>query len=378
MQFEITDRAAIAFCHEFYKAIASGQPVDAACARGRLALLGEGNDVEWGTPVLYLRAPNGRVFDVAADAVEPPVLPRKTTPAPRRRWPFIAGGVAAALLGLVAFLAFRPDPEPSPTDTTPVETTVASQTSTPSETVPSGTAAAGILRAATPPTIDGEDAEWAALPGAVITSVLHCGTAAWSGAADYEANWRLAWDDENLYLLATVTDDIGVRTPAATSAILRGDTITISMGTGPGQRDRAIVGDGFATCPERGSSRDLPDPGEPGAPTESDFHLAFIPDENEVATWFVQGGEEPPFTGAIDPSAITAEAVELGGGSFRLEATVPWEAIGLSGPPDELALRLEGRDEDGEAAGHDTLVSNAPGSVTKNTTTWVVLPLLED
>ena len=46
-----------------------GHPIDAACSRARLALLGEGNDVEWGTPVLYLRAPNGRVFDVAAGAV---------------------------------------------------------------------------------------------------------------------------------------------------------------------------------------------------------------------------------------------------------------------------------------------------------------------
>jgi hypothetical protein len=113
-------------------------------------------------------------------------------------------------------------------------------------------------------------------------------------------------------------------------------------------------------------------------PTESDFHLALIPDENEVATWFVQGGGQPPFVGAIDASAITVEAVELGGGSFRLEAAVPWAAIGMSGPPDDLALRLEGRDEDGGAEGRDTFVSNAPGSVTKNTATWVVLPLLED
>ena len=377
MQFEITDSAAIAFCHEFYKAIAKGQPVDTACARGRLALLGEGNDVEWGTPVLYLRAPNGRVFDVAPlPQIDPgkEIDPEKEVmpPRPRGRWPILAGGIAASLLALVAFLVLRPDNGPPPTDTTtPIETTVALQTSTSSETVPAGTAAAGIVRASEPPTIDGDDAEWAALSGAVITSLFHCGTSVWSTPADYEALWRLAWDDRNLYLLAIITDDIGVRTPAATAEILRGDTITISMGTGPGQRGQALVGDGFATCPDRANSRDLPDPGEPGFPLESDFHLAFIPDGEEVAIWFIQGGEELPFTGAIDPSAITAEAVELGGGSFRLEAAVPWTAIGISGRPDELALRLEGRDEDGEAQGHDTLVSNAPGSVTKNTATWL-------
>jgi hypothetical protein len=64
MQFEITDEAAIAFTHEFYTALADGYPVDAALAEARKAIFARGNDVEWGTPVLYMRAPDGRVFDV--------------------------------------------------------------------------------------------------------------------------------------------------------------------------------------------------------------------------------------------------------------------------------------------------------------------------
>ena len=68
MQFEITDGAAIAFAHEFYAAIADGSPVDAAVAEGRRAIFGMGNDIEWGTPVLYMRSPDGMLFDIKAAA----------------------------------------------------------------------------------------------------------------------------------------------------------------------------------------------------------------------------------------------------------------------------------------------------------------------
>ncbi len=64
MQFEITDEAAITLAHEFYAALADGYPVDAALAEARKAIFAQENDVEWGTPVLYMRSPDGRIFDV--------------------------------------------------------------------------------------------------------------------------------------------------------------------------------------------------------------------------------------------------------------------------------------------------------------------------
>ena len=64
MQFEITDEAAIAMAHEFYTALADGYPVDAALAEARKAIFAQENDVEWGTPVLYMRSPDGRIFDI--------------------------------------------------------------------------------------------------------------------------------------------------------------------------------------------------------------------------------------------------------------------------------------------------------------------------
>ena len=65
MQFEITDTAALVLSQEFYSAIADGYPIDAALAEARVAVFSEGNDVEWGTPVLYLRASDGHIFDLA-------------------------------------------------------------------------------------------------------------------------------------------------------------------------------------------------------------------------------------------------------------------------------------------------------------------------
>jgi len=64
MQFEITDEAAITLAHGFYAALVDGYPVDAALAEARKAIFARENDVEWGKPVLYLRAADGRVFDV--------------------------------------------------------------------------------------------------------------------------------------------------------------------------------------------------------------------------------------------------------------------------------------------------------------------------
>jgi len=64
MQFEVTDEAAITLAHEFYDALADGYPVDAALAEARKAIFAQGNNVEWGTPVLYMRAQDGRIFDV--------------------------------------------------------------------------------------------------------------------------------------------------------------------------------------------------------------------------------------------------------------------------------------------------------------------------
>ncbi|MDJ0907913.1 MAG: CHAT domain-containing protein [Woeseiaceae bacterium] len=114
MQFPITDDAAIDFSRAFYSRLVAGFPVDEATAQGRKAILaGQAGTIEWGTPVLYMRAPDGRLFDAPEDAPEPtpvesPAPSSEPTPAPT---PDSEGGssklgiVAIGIAGIVAIVA---------------------------------------------------------------------------------------------------------------------------------------------------------------------------------------------------------------------------------------------------------------------------------
>jgi hypothetical protein len=143
MQFEILDEAAITMAHEFYSALADGYPVDAALSEARKGIFAQDYDVEWGKPVLYLRAPDGRIFDVEKDETLPPISrPRRkaaraepvpppvVTPEPAGvgtgwRTPWLVIGALAALLvvgalaimlgrgGILGGLAGGATPEPA-------------------------------------------------------------------------------------------------------------------------------------------------------------------------------------------------------------------------------------------------------------------------
>ena len=54
--------AAITLFRGFYGALAEGYPVDTALAVARKTMFAQGNDVEWGTPVLYMRVPDGGLW----------------------------------------------------------------------------------------------------------------------------------------------------------------------------------------------------------------------------------------------------------------------------------------------------------------------------
>jgi CHAT domain len=116
MQFEITDDAAVVFSEGFYEAVAADFPIDAALAEARKAIYANNSDTEWGTPVLFMRVPDGRVFDIP----EPPQLPTPKhvqldtatireageTTGPRSRLGLTADltAIASAVLLLVALL----------------------------------------------------------------------------------------------------------------------------------------------------------------------------------------------------------------------------------------------------------------------------------
>jgi hypothetical protein len=115
MQFEVTDEAAIAFAERLYSALAQGFPVDAALAQARRAIFTAGNDIEFGTPVLFLRSGATRLFEIDAAG------PRRTAAGP-------------------------PLPESPPPETMPPETM-------PPETPPSETPRPGAPSAPLPPKV---------------------------------------------------------------------------------------------------------------------------------------------------------------------------------------------------------------------------------
>ncbi|MFQ5858639.1 MAG: CHAT domain-containing protein [Anaerolineae bacterium] len=98
-QFEVTDEAAIILARELYSALADGFPIDAAVAEARKAIdLSLKNTVEWASPVLYSRAPDGLIFDVPEVVTATPAPEAKPEPVYA---PELTSSPAASISGLL-------------------------------------------------------------------------------------------------------------------------------------------------------------------------------------------------------------------------------------------------------------------------------------
>ena len=86
MQYEISDQAALTFSRIFYNSLAGEKPIDLAVTEARVAINGESEagTIEWATPVLHLRSPDGQLFsfDAASRVLGPsgPVPRAGTSP----------------------------------------------------------------------------------------------------------------------------------------------------------------------------------------------------------------------------------------------------------------------------------------------------------
>jgi len=98
MQASITDDAALIFTRYFYRDLIETGAVDTSLTEARLRMQGNGHPIEWGTPVLYMRALSGQLFQPAATPAEekkpfelPPLgsaaLPRTEPTLPERKKP---------------------------------------------------------------------------------------------------------------------------------------------------------------------------------------------------------------------------------------------------------------------------------------------------
>ena len=128
MQRPIPDGSALEFSRVVYRRLATGDPIDAAVTEGRLAIArGRGALLEWGTPVLFLRAEDGSIFtpEAAAVPVEPPApVPPEAPPASPAPIPapqsrplrlFLLAGIITAGIGIgVTQWPFGGRMEPAP------------------------------------------------------------------------------------------------------------------------------------------------------------------------------------------------------------------------------------------------------------------------
>ncbi len=84
MQFPISDQAAVELASAFYFALANGEPVDGAVTHARIRIQSRSN-IEWGIPVLYMRTPDGRIFEkrLSSAPASPPTRSRTITAVPQ-------------------------------------------------------------------------------------------------------------------------------------------------------------------------------------------------------------------------------------------------------------------------------------------------------
>ena len=107
MQDAITDRAALEFSRMFYDAIAGGLPVDAALTEARIAISTTmGDTFEWGTPVLYMRSSDGRLFDIDAAAA---VFLGSSEPPPAAPQPIMTPVAAQPPIPSIAPISAEPE-----------------------------------------------------------------------------------------------------------------------------------------------------------------------------------------------------------------------------------------------------------------------------
>ncbi len=71
MQYEISDEAAIEFTTSFYRALVANLPIDAAATEARKAIsLAMDRSMEWGTPALFMRAPDGIIWKMEEEKTD--------------------------------------------------------------------------------------------------------------------------------------------------------------------------------------------------------------------------------------------------------------------------------------------------------------------
>lgn len=410
MQFEITDEAAIAFSHELYVAVLDGYPVDAALAEARKAIFTGDNDIEWGTPVLYMRARDGQVFDISRPVRR--TVPIELPPVPAAADPPASGDDKGQAAEDPPAPVDDPGPAPDPIGTTERLPVIDEDSEVPPG--PDGTPAAERDDAGATkllPRIDqeadgggGGGRRWVLAGGAAVivvavlaaviasnsgdspdttttgASTTTVGTAGTGVTSDLRGG-EIASDFTAVQGTATIdgsTDEWSAGPELETSSVVAGDAGGPVAGwrlmwdeaalyllavtndaelTQPWEDNPSQLWRGDSVHFELGPSTALVQ--SSGGPRSLDAHYLFGPTPDGRVIMAVNPSDGSTFRAGGPDSRIRA-AAELTDGGYLIEIAVPWEVIGVTPESGtDLAANLNISNGDG-SGGLSTMRSTNP------------------
>lgn len=201
-----------------------------------------------------------------------------------------------------------------------------------------------------PPTIDADLSDWPDQRWSATEVVF--GSGQWSSGSDLSASFAVAWDENNLYLAATVNDDAHVQ--AANGYYLyQGDSLEILL-------DTALDSDFYTTTL-----------------SADDYQVGLSPgDFNSRGTqayrWFPRSVQA-----SLSSPTIAASATSDG---YLVEASLPWVIFGVE-PAENDLFGFAFSVSDNDAAGttlQQSMVSSVSTRVLTNPATWGTLRLAGD
>lgn len=203
------------------------------------------------------------------------------------------------------------------------------------------------------PTIDGSFGDWPADLPTYRSAFRVYSANSWDGTDDVEAVWRLAWDNNNLYVAVEVTDNLHVQTEVG-NQIFRGDSVDLQLDTDrPGDFGPGLNLDDFQINLSPGNFSDTP---------PSAFRFQGTADGNILDA---PGGHH-----------VNVAAQKTAAG-YTLEAAIPWSDLNLTptvGLVLGLALNVNDNDQVGQPL-QEVMKSNVSTRTLTNPSGWGTLTL---
>jgi hypothetical protein len=246
---------------------------------------------------------------------------------------------------VVTSTAGAPTPTAPPTNTPPPTNT----SIPPSATQPSrrgGLSVEAVRWSGSAPVIDGDWAEWKSVAREYPATSVVYGKSNWANEDDLAGSFYVGWDANYLYIAAKVRDDKYVQN-ATGKDLFKGDSLELLL-------DTNLLGDFYSQ-----------------ALSGDDYQIGISPGHPNIAAgnpeaylWFPSGK-----AGSLSGVNIAARDE---GGIYRVEAAIPWTALGVS-PQSGTRLGFAFSVSDCDLAGESvqqSMVSSAPGRSLVDPTSW--------